>query len=1035
MKTNRANSEIPKGLIDQIKEGNVVLFLGAGASIDAIHSKGEKAPTGRQLANLIAEKFLGDEYKEYDLQYVSELAISERDLVTVQKFVYDIFTHFEPGEPHLRIPLYKWNSIFTTNYDLVIERAYEQTVERQQELAVFIKNSERVNDKMSTPNSVMYNKLHGSITEIYDKDLPLILTPDQYIDHKKNRDRLFYRLEEASREYSILFIGVSFADADIRQALKFLDNPRDTKPRSYMVGPNITDIDQRLWEGKKISSIKLTFKDFMEKIKSEISESERILSQVSVSSFKSHPIMSKFTVSVEQLPSLLTEFLTRDAIFIHKNLATKDTNPRDFYKGYFENWDPILKDFDIRREVTDLILSEVFLIDDEERLSLQDFYLIKGNAGSGKSVLIHRLAWDAAVDFDKLSLFYQSDVSIEYNRLAELYQFVKERIYLFVDNVNEKAEDIEYILKKAKKDNIFITIIGCERTNVWNMQGSLLNNYLIREYELKYLNDEEIDLLIDKLTLHKSLGYLANKDLSEQREALAEKSNRELLVALHEATAGKPFEDIVINEYNSIPDDEAKDLYLSICVFHRIGTYARAGIISRLHNINFSYFKDKLFMPLESIVYHHRNYVINDYVYTTRHQYIAELVFEHILVNQELRLNKYISVISKLDFGYDSDRQLFIALTKAKQLIDTFKDPEYIRQIYDVACENIGEEPALLQQEAIFEMTIEGGNLERARELLQIAAEEEPHNTNISHSKAEYLLKKAEKATQPLSIKALLTSAKNICKDIIRHKKNRNTVRAYHTLLKIYITELETLLLENNPLLINKKIQEFEKIISEALQTYPKDSFILEAEASFNDLFDRIPEALLALETAYQEDKRSPYLSTRLANYYIKNDNIKDAMIVLKDSVALNLHNKNLNFKYTKLLMQTEPENYTEIKHYLRKSFVKNDKRYEAQFWYARLLYLMSDKEYQEYFNYLKDVPLDFRIKKQPHGIVTEQGKDKAFEGTISKLESSYGFIKEDLSGEFIYFARESENDSLRKSMRVKYRKAFNYNGPIAIID
>ena len=77
--------KIPKALIDQIKDGNVILFLGAGAAFDSKHPKDKKPPTGKQLANLISEKFLGKEYLDSDLQYVSELAISELDLLTVQK--------------------------------------------------------------------------------------------------------------------------------------------------------------------------------------------------------------------------------------------------------------------------------------------------------------------------------------------------------------------------------------------------------------------------------------------------------------------------------------------------------------------------------------------------------------------------------------------------------------------------------------------------------------------------------------------------------------------------------------------------------------------------------------------------------------------------------------------------------------------------------------------------------------------------------------------------------------------------------------
>src|SRR5690606_22144976 len=120
---------------------------------------------------------------------------------------------------------------------------------------------------------------------------------------------------------------------------------------------------------------------------------------------------------------------------------------------------------------------------------------------------------------------------------------------------------------------------------------------------------------------------------------------------------------------------------------------------------------------------------------------------------------------------------------------------------------------------------------------------------------------------------------------------------------------------------------------------------------------------------------------------------------------------------------------YEEVKHYLRRSFTKNDKRYDAQFWYARTLYLLGDQEYKDYFKYLSGVPLDVRIKRKPHGIVTEYGKEVVFEGSIIKLENSYGFLKQDITGETIYFHRGSDLGPIHYNSRVKFIKAFNYNG------
>ena len=49
------------------------------------------------------------------------------------------------------------------------------------------------------------------------------------------------------------------------------------------------------------------------------------------------------------------------------------------------------------------------------------------------------------------------------------------------------------------------------------------------------------------------------------------------------------------------------------------------------------------------------------------------------------------------------------------------------------------------------------------------------------------------------------------------------------------------------------------------------------------------------------------------------------------------------------------------------------------------------------------------------------------------KLESSYGFIKQDVTGETIYFNRGTDLQELRYNSRIKFKKAFNFNGPIAI--
>jgi len=110
---------IPGDLLRQVNDGSVVLLLGAGASMGATNSRGQPPPTGQQLAELLATRFLGGSHKRDPLQIVAELAISESNLASVQDYIRSIFDDVQPAPFHGLLPTFKWAALATTNYDLV----------------------------------------------------------------------------------------------------------------------------------------------------------------------------------------------------------------------------------------------------------------------------------------------------------------------------------------------------------------------------------------------------------------------------------------------------------------------------------------------------------------------------------------------------------------------------------------------------------------------------------------------------------------------------------------------------------------------------------------------------------------------------------------------------------------------------------------------------------------------------------------------------------------------------------------------------
>jgi len=80
---------LPESLIQGVREGRVVLFLGAGACKGATVGDGGDPPLGDSLRDLLAARFLGNHSSRDPLAWVAELAITATDLFTVQDFIAD----------------------------------------------------------------------------------------------------------------------------------------------------------------------------------------------------------------------------------------------------------------------------------------------------------------------------------------------------------------------------------------------------------------------------------------------------------------------------------------------------------------------------------------------------------------------------------------------------------------------------------------------------------------------------------------------------------------------------------------------------------------------------------------------------------------------------------------------------------------------------------------------------------------------------------------------------------------------------------
>jgi hypothetical protein len=231
------------------------------------------------------------------------------------------------------------------------------------------------------------------------------------------------------------------------------------------------------------------------------------------------------------------------------------------------------------------------------------------------------------------------------------------------------------LLKFAKARSLPLVVVGAERDADWHTYCSSLESEFPPVFlRVGNLSEAEVDGLLDLLERHKCLGLLKGKARSEQVEAFMEKerADRQLLVALHELTLGKPFEDIVFGEYQRVFPEEARQLYLDIATMHQFSVNARAGTISRISGIAFSDYQEHFFAPLKDMVKVEEDRYSGDYCYRTRHARVASIVFRQVCSDDASKAHQFKRLIVGLDVGYSADKTALEDITRGRALAEAF---------------------------------------------------------------------------------------------------------------------------------------------------------------------------------------------------------------------------------------------------------------------------------------------------------------------------------------------------------------------------
>jgi len=1023
-------------LKEKIQSGEVILFLGAGATIGAKKSDGSKALTGNELRDAISDKFLGGRKKDWPLNRVADYAKNQAGLSEVQHLIKELFDDLIPSDFHKLITRFRWFSIVTTNYDLVIEKAYELEVEKLQNIAALVSDGDNFSAKISDPDTVPYLKLHGSINQINVKDLPLILASEEYAKFYKNRTRLFGHFKEWGLEHPIIFCGYDIADPNIQQILFDLEDLGINRPKYAIVKPNMDDLDTAVWSARRFEVINASFEEFIKYLNNIIPKHTRNLSKLTRTVELS---VAKWFKSSLTPSSELVQYFENELQHIYKGMSIVGIEPINFYKGLENDWDVYNNNLDVKRKISEDIIIETIL--DGELNKPVRCCLLKGHAGSGKTVTLKRTAWDAANEFGELVFFLKEGGIIRNFLIQELYNLVQTRINLFISNVIEYKADVLNLIDFSQKNKIKINLIFGSRINEWNIYGEDLAPLLDHDFDLRDLSESEINLLLKKLEHHNCLGHLRKLNHLQRKELFKLDSERQILVALHEATSGKSFEELVFDEYNNILPEEARELYLDICTLHRLKAPVRAGLISRISGITFEKFKNQLLKPLERVVRIYEDSYSRDYVYKSRHPLIAKFVFEQVLPTPEQRQNQIIRMLRYMNVDFKWDEEAFRYLIKGRDLAELFSNRVLADQIYDISESTGANLSHIKHQRANFELNHPHGHTKAALSLIEEAIMYKTYSSkSLLHTKAMIYKKMANETNIDIEKQKYRDEAKKILGILIKDPKDAYPHSGLGQVLydelkdKIKTYSAEDMLSQR---IITNLISQSEEILSDGLQKFPEDDVLLSIQADLSQILNDEPSVIKTLEIAFKNNPRSDRIAVRLSSQYLKSGRTDDAIDVLNIGLANNPGSKRIHLLLAKYYTEkNETTNKDIISHHLKRSFTEGDTNFESHILYARHEFLYGDQnESKRIFKILESQRFAPNFRNRHLGIVQDKNKKNVlYKGYVENLTDIYCFVNSSSLHDsiFIHFSQFSsiEWEKVGKNTIVQFNLGFTVRGP-----
>jgi len=185
-------------LKSNIAKGNVILFLGAGASSSSQNRYNDNLRMGDSLAEHMAGYF-SEQYDNESLKDVySSVKLIHKE--RINNYFEDVMRYCKPSASYTKIASFSWRRIYTINIDDAFDSALLKNSIQKVNICS-IKSHYKIQDQ--TYSRLDYVKLHGSVDRLHDG---VIFSPEEYADISAQPHHWYAMLPQDYMDSVFLFI-------------------------------------------------------------------------------------------------------------------------------------------------------------------------------------------------------------------------------------------------------------------------------------------------------------------------------------------------------------------------------------------------------------------------------------------------------------------------------------------------------------------------------------------------------------------------------------------------------------------------------------------------------------------------------------------------------------------------------------------------------------------------------------------------------------------------------------------------------------